>query len=72
MCHATLGTSAINTDATERVHVDPKPKRSSIRDGPSLKDFLGMSSNVDIPSQESIPYVPNIRGENQKGFLAVV
>jgi len=58
--------SAINADTTERAAVDKK-SMWSIRDGPSLKDFLSPSV-IDISSEKPVPYVQNIRGENQKGF----
>lgn len=59
--------SAINAGATEGV-ADQKPMRN-IRDGPSLKDFLSPSV-IDIPRETFVPYVQDIRGENQKGFLS--
>lgn len=67
VCRAMFRTSIVNTDRT----TTDRKLTSSIRDGPSLKDFLaaGVSSNVDIPSQEPIPYLPDIRGESQKGYL---
>jgi len=58
--------SAINADATERAAIDQKSMRN-MKDGPSLKDFLSPSV-IDIPTEESIPYVQNISGKNQKGF----
>lgn len=58
--------SAVNADATERAAIDKKTMRN-IRDGPSLKDFLSPSV-INIPSEKPVPYVQNIRGENQKGF----
>lgn len=38
-----------------------------MKDGPSLRDFIEPSI-IDIPTEESIPYVQDIRGGNQKGF----
>lgn len=68
-CRAIHGTipvsSQIGASATERV-VDQKPLRN-IRDGPSLRDFL-IPSVIDVPSENPIPYVQNIRSENQKGL----
>lgn len=56
--------SVINANVTERVSTRPT---RNVRDGPSLKDFLG-SSIIDISNEKSIPYIPDICGENQKGF----
>lgn len=64
-----VSSSAINAGATERVALDEKPGRN-IRDGPSLKDFLSPSV-VDIPSEKPVPYVQDIRGENQKVYFEI-
>lgn len=70
--HAIHGTSvsshasAIDTNANNEASVKRGPMKS-VRDGPSLRDFLG-SSIIDIPREEPVPYVQDIRGENQKGF----
>ncbi|RLU23079.1 hypothetical protein DMN91_005357 [Ooceraea biroi] len=46
--------------------------RNSIKDAPSLKDFLASSIAVDVtPSEEAIPYVQDIRGENQKVYIKI-
>jgi len=58
--------SAINAGANERTAIDQKPMRN-MKNGPSLKDFLSPSV-IDIPTEESIPYVQNVSGKNQKGF----
>jgi len=58
--------SAINANATEKASTNHKPMRN-IRDGPSLKSFLE-SSIIDISNEKSVPYIPDICGENQKGF----
>ncbi|XP_071561360.1 CDK5RAP1-like protein [Temnothorax nylanderi] len=74
-CRAIHGTipvpshaSAINADATERA-VDQKPVKN-IRDGPSLRDFLSPSV-IDIPSEKPVPYLQDIRGENQKVYFDI-
>lgn len=61
------GTSVSLIDTNKEALVKQGPMRN-IKDGPSLRDFVE-SSVVDIPNEESIPYVQDIRGENQKGFF---
>lgn len=58
--------SVIDASTTERASINHKPMRN-VRDGPSLKDFLG-SSIIDLSNEKSVPYIPDISGENQKGF----
>lgn len=58
--------STIDTNANKEAFVKQGPIRN-IKGGPSLRDFLGPSI-VDIPNEEPVPYVQDIRGENQKGF----
>lgn len=62
-----LHSSVIDTNANKEAFVKQGPMRH-IKDGPSLRDFVE-SSIVDIPNEESVPYVQDIRGENQKGFF---
>lgn len=62
-----LHSSVIDTNANKEAFVKQRPIRD-IRDGPSLRDFVE-SSIIDIPNEESVPYIQDIRGENQKGFL---
>lgn len=59
--------SAIDTSVNKEAFVKQGSMRN-IRDGPSLRDFVE-SSIIDIPKEESVPYVQDIRGENQKGFF---
>lgn len=72
MIHGTvpvpLHRSAINAGVTERDIGDQKPVRN-IKDGPSLRNFLSPPVILDIPSEKPVPYIQDIRGENQKGFL---
>lgn len=63
--HGTISVP-LHVSATNATVVGQKPMRN-IRDGPSLKDFL-TPSVIDIPSEEPIPYVPDICGKDQKGF----
>nr|XP_012227117.1 PREDICTED: CDK5RAP1-like protein [Linepithema humile] len=61
--------SVVNTNAAERASTNHKPLRN-VRDGPSLKDFLG-SSIIDMPNEKSVPYIPDICGENQKVYFEI-
>jgi len=55
-------------DVNERISMDQKPVRSLIKDGPSLRDFL-VSPATDVDTNEDpVPYMRDVRGENQKGF----
>lgn len=62
-----LHASAIDTNANNEAYVKQGSVRS-VKAGPSLRDFLG-SSTIDIPKEEPVPYLQDIRlGENQKGL----
>ncbi|XP_011633810.1 CDK5RAP1-like protein [Pogonomyrmex barbatus] len=61
-------TSVINARSTEPV-IDQKPVRN-IRDGPSLRDFLSPSV-IDIPNEESVPYLQDVHGKNQKVYFEI-
>lgn len=63
------GTSVSLIDTNKEALVKQGPMRN-IKDGPSLRDFVE-SSVVDIPNEESIPYVQDIRGENQKVYFEI-
>ncbi|XP_011255399.1 CDK5RAP1-like protein [Camponotus floridanus] len=71
MRRAIHGTSVslIDTNANKEALVKLGSMRN-IKDGPSLRDFVE-SSIVDIPNEESVPYVQDIRGENQKVYFEI-
>jgi len=48
--------------------MDQKPMRSLIKDGPSLRDFLASPATDVGTNEDPVPYMQDVRGENQKGF----
>lgn len=66
---ALLHVSAIDMNANKEAYAKQGSMRN-VKDGPSLRNFLD-SSIIDIPKEEPVPYLQDIRGENQKVYFEI-